>query len=133
MPVIPLRIACWNSRGFSATTPYLRELLANHDILAVSEHWLHANRLNKLVNVDDKFNVIGRSCCCSGADTHGSKGGECIYWRKILSFISPIKTLIHDRICGVRTQIADNFAVSIFSVYLPAAGSSDDFEYCIPC
>ena len=132
MPVKPLRIACWNSRGFSAATPYLRELLANHDILAVSEHWLHANRLNKLSEVDDNFNVIGRSCRHARAEDYGSRrgqGGVCIFWRKDLTFISPIKTLVHDRICGIRAQISEDLVINIYSVYLPAAGSCDDFEY----
>ena len=106
--------------------------MTNHDILAVSEHWLHANRLNKLSDVDDKFNVIGRSSRYAGADVYGSncgQGGVCIYWRKNLTFISPIKTLIHDRICGVRAQVTDNIAIRIFSVYMPAAGSNEDLEY----
>ena len=35
-----LNIATWNSRGFRAPVPYLRDLLAKNDVVAVCETWL---------------------------------------------------------------------------------------------
>ena len=43
-----LRITCWNSRGMTAAVPLLREIMRYSDIICLSEHWLHRNRLNML-------------------------------------------------------------------------------------
>ena len=36
-----IRMKTWNVRGYISTTPYLRHLLGECDILCINEHWLH--------------------------------------------------------------------------------------------
>ena len=42
--------------------------------------------------------------------------------------ISPITTLVHDRICGIRLQHDCGRVLNILSVYLPAPGSSEELS-----
>ena len=55
-----LRIASWNLRGLTSSTEYLKGLMLEHDIIMVSEHWLHANRLGALDAITPDFQVISR-------------------------------------------------------------------------
>ena len=121
-----LRISNWNSRGFSAAIPYLRELLDASDIVTVCEHWLHKNQLFKLSDVNNEFLCHGRSSKAASDENFGIRrgsGGVAIYWRKNLSGISPLLNIDHDRVCGIRMQTANNAVINVLSVYMPAAGS----------
>ena len=126
-----LNIAAWNSRGLVAAVPYLRELMCVNDIICLSEHWLHSNRLKCLEDISDKFNVIASVSFHSDASSYGisrGQGGVALFWRKSLCGITPISEIIHYRICGVRVQTKDGLALKVCSLYMPAAGCSDDFE-----
>ena len=57
------------------------------------------------------------------------QGGVAILWRKSLAGASPIKTLVHDRICGIRIQLASGAVLNIYSVYLLSVGSANNYEY----
>ena len=124
-----LRIANWNSRGLSAAIPYLREILANNDIVAISEHWLHRNQLYKLNEVDSDFFCIGKSSRLASEEYFGVRrgsGGVAIYWRKNMSGVSPLLSITHDRVCGIRIQTESNTIINVLSVYMLAVGSCDD-------
>ena len=126
-----ISIACWNSRGLCTSLPYLHKLLQHNDIIALSEHWLHANRLNILNDISDEFNVIARSSKLSDSGDYGSRrgqGGVRLMWRKSLGDVSPITSLIHDRICGIRLQCSTGRVINVLSVYMPAPGSSDEYN-----
>ena len=58
---VDLRITTWNTRGLVASVPYIRSLLKGYDILCITEHWLHTNRLVKLADISEKFDVFGRA------------------------------------------------------------------------
>ena len=126
-----LRVGCWNCRGFSAAVPYIRDLGHNLDVLALSEHWLHNNRLHMLDEISDQFHTLGRASLLYSEDNYGTKrgqGGVALIWRKCLNGVTPIKTLNHDRICPIRVQGVQGSITNIFSVYLPAVGSSQDYQ-----
>ena len=126
-----LSIAAWNSRGMVAAIPYLRELMRHNDVISISEHWLHANRLRCLDEISSDFNVIARASAHADAGSYGSsrgQGGVALLWRKSLSGVSPILEITHDRICGIRIQTMEGITLNIYSVYMPAPGGSDDFE-----
>ena len=127
-----LSIACWNSRGLTASLPYLKKLMQSYDVIALSEHWLHSNRLNILSEISHDFYAIARSSKHAGASEYGYKrgliGGVTILWMKNLGGISPITSLVHDRVCGVRLQQDVGRVLNIVSVYLPAPGSSEDLS-----
>ena len=129
-----LKITCWNSRGFSGAIPYLRKLLGENDIVAISEHWLHGNRLEQLYEATSKFYVCARASKFAAPENYGTSrgqggggGGVALYWRKDLVGVSEITNVIHDRICGIRLQTISGGVINIFSVYLPAIGCGEDY------
>ena len=82
----PLRITCWNTRGFRAAVPYLRELLASNDIVGICEHWLHDNKLGGLGEVSDTHLVHSRASDAASAADYGrgrGQGGTAIFWEHV--------------------------------------------------
>ena len=129
-----IRIAAWNCRGFKSAVPYLRHLLDNNEIIAISEHWLHQNRLSCLAEVSKEFNFCARSSNYSKADNYGVKrgqGGVALFWKKQLCGVSAISDIIHDRFCGIRLETRGGLILNIFSIYLPAAGSPEGYDECL--
>ena len=124
-----IRIACWNCRGLSSSIPFLRSLLDANDIVLISEHWLHFNRLQQLDEIDVKFNQCGRASRSSSEESFGlrrGQGGVAIFWKKDMKGVSIIQTIKHDRICGIRVECADSSVLVFLSVYMPASGSRDN-------
>ena len=123
-----ISIASWNSRGMLTSIPYLNILMKDNDIITISEHWLHANCLHKLLDISDEFYCISRASKHSCPEQYGvrrGQGGVAIFWRKTLNGVSPISEIIHDRMCGLRLQTKSKRIVNIFSIYLPSQGSAD--------
>ena len=129
-----LKITSWNARGFAGAVPYLRKLVKDNDIVAVSEHWLHGNKLNRLAEVSDKVNFCARASQFSKPENYGIKrgqGGVALFWKKELVGVSEFTSIIHDRICGIRLQTERGGILNIFSVYLPAMGCGEDYGSCL--
>ena len=129
-----IKVACWNCRGLSASIPFLRTLLSSNDIVLVSEHWLHNNRLHQLNEVSSEFYTCARASRRSSEENFGlrrGQGGVAIFWRKNLRGITVIETIKHDRICGIRMEGMDNTIFIFLSVYMPASGSRDNFTVTI--
>ena len=129
-----LSLCVWNSRGLSASIPYIRELSTQHDIILLTEHWLHSNRLKKLGEISNRMNFCARASKHSDADNYGSirgQGGVAILWKKELSCITPLNWITHDRICGVRLENTKGTIFCILCVYLPAVGSDEDYDQII--
>ena len=126
-----LRLATWNSRGMSAAVPYLRNILESNDIITISEHWLHANRINRLLDISDEFNVFARASRHAPAELFGitrGQGGIAILWRKTISGISPVTKMVHDRFCSIRLETNLGCILYIFALYLPDTSSRDSFD-----
>ena len=126
-----LRVGCWNSRGFSASVPFIRQMLNSNDIFFVSEHWLHANRLHMLGNISDKFMWHGVASKESSEEVYGirrGQGGVAIFWDNNLKGVSIIETIAHDRICGVRMECENGTVMVFLSVYLPASSSRENLS-----
>ena len=126
-----LRIATWNTRGMTAAIPYLKHMLENNDIVMINEHWLHANRVNKLSDLTDNFNVFARSSRNASAEEYGitrGQGGVGIFWRKSLFGTSPVTDIVHDRFCAIRLETRDGCIIYFFAVYLPDTSSKDAFN-----
>ena len=129
-----LTLSCWNARGYLAAIPYLRHLLKRNQILAVSEHWLHQNRLTILDEISDSHHVFSRASNHSPSEkfgTHRGQGGVAIFWHKDLAGVSTIANLRHDRMCAIRVQPKSGHTLIIVSVYLPAMGGQDDLAVCL--
>ena len=118
-------------RGFRSSIPYLRHLTSVNDIVLISEHWLHSNKLRYLEDNLDNICVFARASRYSGSDTYGQgrgQGGVAILWKRHLRGIVPLNDITHDRFCGVRLQTNDGRSVNIFSLYLPSMGSGEDLQ-----
>ena len=129
-----LKIASYNLRGFNSAIPYIRKMLVSHDILVLSEHWLHENRLNRLSEISNDISYAAKASRYSSAENYGTKrgqGGIAILWKKNLSGVSEVKNVVHDRICGVRVQTSDNRVLIIYAVYMPARGCPEDYDVAI--
>ena len=121
-------------RGFSGSVPYLRYLCKRFDIIAISEHWLHSNKLSRFEEISDECAFHAVASKFASADNYGTKrgqGGVAIIWKKTIGGISKIDSLIHDRICGLRLQTRCNRVLNIFSVYLPSQGSPECYSACL--
>ena len=124
-----LKVATWNSRGFRAAVPYLRDLLDKHDIVAVCETWLHENRVSVLDDVCTTHHVHARSSNRSSAADYGvgrGQGGVALYWNKKIKSVSIVPGVMYDRACGIRVQNSTGGVCYFWSVYLPAMGSDED-------
>ena len=124
-----ISIACWNMRGFKSSVPYVRQLIKGNDVVLLSEHWLHANRLFLFDESFDGTEYFARSSRFSGADSYGTgrgQGGVAVIWRKDVGGVVPINDILHDRFCGIRLQTTSGVKLNIFSIYLPAAGCGED-------
>ena len=124
-----LNITTWNSRGLVASIPYLRHLLKSSNIICITEHWLHSNRLIKLADISPDIEYFGRASKFSSSENFGyskGQGGVAILWNKCLKSVTPLVHIQHDRICGIRLQNESAAVINIFCVYLPARGCDDD-------
>ena len=129
-----LRIGCWNCIGFRSSAPYIVKLLENHDVLAISEHWLHNNRLRVLNELSQTHAVHARASRHSSDEHNGSRRGQAgvaIFWRKSISGFSAVTDIVHDRICALRYQDMDGNVIIFISVYMPAQGSPEDLATCL--
>ena len=100
--------------------------MADSDIVTLSEHWLHNNRLSQFAELSNDCNFCARASKESSEEKYGKhrgQGGVAIIWRKSLKGVSSIETIKHDRVCGIRVKMADGAVLVFLSVYLPAAGS----------
>ena len=105
--------------------------MGRNDVIMLSEHWLHSNCLNRLDEVSSEFNCLGISSNSAPAEDYGitrGQGGVAIFWRKDLKGVSALKTIEHDRICGIRIDRDDNSTLAFLSVYLPSKGSPDSLN-----
>ena len=124
-----LKITCWNARGYLTSVPYLRKILNRTDVLAISEHWLHNNRLNYLNKISDSHYVFARASnsCTAESFGHGrGQGGVAIFWRKTIPGFSKVSDIIHDRACVLRYQPQPGEVYFFVSVYLPSQGGDED-------
>ena len=132
--VSDLKIGCWNCRGLRSSVPYIRELLEGHDVLAISEHWLHNNKLNVLSDLSTTHSVHARASRQSADEYYGARrgqGGVAIFWRKDIPGFSAITDVTHDRICAVRYQNQKGGVYIFLSIYMPSQGSIDSLEECL--
>ena len=134
MPEKQLSITCWNMRGFNSGVPYLRKLLEDNDIVILSEHWLHVNRLSRFSEVSSEISYSAKSSKFSSAENYGCRrgqGGVAIVWHNTLKGVTEIKNLTHDRITGVRIEVENGHVLNVFGVYLPANGCPEEYGPCI--
>ena len=132
--MVELKICTFNMRGFSSSVPYMRKLLDNNDIILVSEHWLHSNKLDRLKEISSDISFCAKSSKYAAADNYGTRrgqGGVAIVWHDNLKGISEVKNIIYDRVCAVRLQTYSGAVIIIYSIYLPSRGNPEDYATAI--
>ena len=127
-------LCCFNVRGFNSFVPYVRKLLDTHDFVAISEHWLHDNKLNRLAEISNKFLYCARASNFASADSYGTKrgqGGVALFWGKYMGRVAHMSNLVHDRFCGIRLETSNGSIFNIISIDLPAQGSPESYSSCL--
>ena len=131
MPVKNLIITTWNARGFNSSVPYMRQLLNDSDIVIITEHWLHANRLIRFNEIPSDIAYCAVSSKYASAENYGcvrGQGGVAIMWKQSLQGVTELKNFSHDRIVGVRVQLDQGGVLCIYGVYLPSSGSPEEYD-----
>ena len=111
------------------------KLLADLDILAISEHWLHSYELHLLGLIHTNFNYLASSphpqedsLTCTPRLIRGS-GGVAVLWRKSLhNQVKKLTDFSNDRCVCIQLQSSPRPLV-IISTYLPSrSGCTDLFK-----
>ena len=129
-----IRVTCWNARGYLSSIPYMRQLLTECEILAISEHWVFENRLGCLTEISTSHSCFARSSRFSTAEDFGNgrgQGGIAIFWDNSLKGVSVVSDVVLDRACAIRLQLDNGGTIYFISVYLPAMGSTESLDACL--
>ena len=130
-----LRVGCLNIRGLKTNTYYTHQLLDQHDIFAISEHWLHTYELQSLQALHPDFNFLSSAPPAEEDDLYcrprylRGHGGVAIAWRKSLDHhIRKLDNSSSHRVVGISLQ-AQPRPICLLSVYLPTCtGCTDIFK-----
>ena len=124
-------VTCWNTRGYLASIPYIRQLLSECEVLAICEHWVYENRLACMSYISHTHFCFARASNLASAENYGNgrgQGGIPLFWDKNLKGISTVSDIILDRASAIRMQTSNGGIVYFISVYLPAMGSSESLD-----
>ena len=113
-----LKMVTYNLHGIKQGEHFLLELLLNHDIICVQEHWLSVAEFNKLIDFNKDFTVIATSAMedklCRGV-LHGRPfGGLAVFIRN-----STIKQKLYTVYKNERCIILCVNELMIINVYMP--------------
>ena len=107
-----LRVGCLNVRGLKANTYYTHQLLNQHDIFAISEHWLQSYELQYLQTLHPDFNFLSSALPTEEDDLYCRRRhlrghwGVAIAWRKSLDhLISKLDNSSSHRVVGISLQV----------------------------
>jgi exonuclease III len=117
-----LSAVSFNVNGLCSSKPYLNTLLANYDVIGVSEHWLSGPELCKLDNLSTCHNVVYKchNDLLFGPPERGrGYGGVAIFYNKTLA-VAPMVDIKSDRIAGIKLKCSDKY-FCILNVYMPQA------------
>jgi hypothetical protein len=125
------QIVSYNCRSFnSMKRAYIKSLSTTSTVLFLQEHWLSADQLKLLGDIDANFVYTG----VSGSDNSGilvgrPYGGCAILWRSDLEARVDILSANSKRVCAV-SMISDTFRFLLINVYMPYERddvATDDF------
>ena len=130
-----LRVGCLNIRGLKVNTYYTHQLLNQHDIFAISEHWLQIYELQSLQALHPDFNFLSSAPPAEEDDLYcrprylRGHGRVAITWRKsLIQHVSKLDNSSSHRVVGISLQ-AQPRPICLLSVYLPMrTGCTDIFK-----
>ena len=125
-----LQLTCWNCRGLSGSLPYLEALMeGGSKVIVLSEHWLWPYELDKLSQISEEYEAVGKADCRLTDEADGGRGigGIGILWHSSVG-ATPIGGISSDRICGIRFSVDDGVrsVMSVIGVYLPCLDQGVD-------
>lgn len=106
-----------------------KQLVNDHDIIFIQEHWLSKQQLDILLNVHVDFTGIGQSPMCDSVMNIGRPyGGVGILWRKSLDRVITPVIDNKDWVLGIKIETESKSAV-FMSVYMPynCDNNTDDY------
>ena len=114
---------------------FVQSLLCALDILAISEHWLHAPELSQLSRLGPEFCYYAKSHSpIEGTPSNycsRGKGGVALVWRKSLGSLVSRLDVDSDRIIGMQFHTA-RCPLCFFAIYLPTkSGCTEEFRDCL--
>ena len=127
-----LKIGTLNIQNSETNIQYLQEILPQHDILCLQEHWLLSCDKDSLETINNDYEVISLS-----ADDNQPRldyklirgyGGTAIFWKKALN--GKIKHLISvtPRIIAIEIKI-NPYPICLINAYMPSDTKNSDIEY----
>jgi len=110
----------------------LSELCGTNSIIAIQEHWLRPDELDKLSIVNSEFNFVacsGMAAAVSNSIVFGRPfGGVGFLWHKSLNcHMSFVKCDSEGRCCVFKLELRDT-TLLLFNVYLPCSDNSADYK-----
>ena len=121
---------------FKTAQLYLKSIIDQFDILAISEHSLFQEQLGILKTATDgtySYHAVSASDnprIISGEQAHG---GVALLWKySINDFVTPIKSIQSDRNVGIKCEFSGCRPLFILGVYLPSSNHTlDEFQECL--
>ncbi len=141
MAVSGINMSSFNMRGFNCGLAMLHELTLSHCLIAVQQHWLDSNSINKLVLANNEFTVCGVSSMNDILSTVLLKGrpfgGVAFMWHSsIAKCVKCVRSDSNGRCIAITLQCADRL-VLIINVYFPCSDNSSEYKAalneCIGC
>ena len=122
-------IISYNSQGSGpGKLEYISELVKNHDLVFLQEHWLMSNQFGIYSkHIDDCYSHCISAMSSTEIIQGRPYGGCSILWKKDLSAcICPIIT-VSKRLCAV-TLLMNNVSFLLCNVYMPTGTSASSLE-----
>ena len=135
MQYTQLTVSTWNLRGLTSSKPYLHTLLESSSVVCLQEHWLYNCDKFKLSDLHPDYE--SHIVCSNDLDptkygTIGGKGtgGVAILWHtSIDKHVRVLKTINHDRVCGIEITTTSGRKLFVLSVYLPTKGTKTSANF----
>ena len=133
-----LNVCCLNIRGFKSNSDYLRTLLMSHDLLAISEHWLHDYDLHLLSSFSDNFLCFSSTSpsredpvWCRPNFLRGQGGVAILFKKSLQNLVKKLDTSLSHRVVGLQLRTLP-LPICFLGVYLPSrSGCTDTFRECL--
>jgi hypothetical protein len=133
-----IHIASLNCKNLKTSAYIIEELLKQHQIILIQEHWLFEAQINTIGDLNKNINFVGK-----GVDKYNpvlpksmprEYGGVAIIWRENIDHLIKILPDGTERIQCVEINSNNDTKFLVASVYLPSKGSHDyvdEFYDCI--
>ena len=133
-----LNVCCLNIRGFKSNSDYLRTLLMSHDLLAISEHWLHDYDLHLLSSLSENFLCFSSTSpsredpvWCRPNFLRGQGGVAILFKKSLQNLVKKLDTSLSHRVVGLQLRTLP-LPICFLGVYLPSrSGCTDTFRECL--